>query len=220
MVYHGGTTDVQWHFHFEFSVRPYHNMIAYTSCRSLLRPCNTYILITERKVFNYLRLYFCVDSLHLKKNIFIDLTVHIRCFVKIYIIIWANTQLNLIIVFRYLWYAKYNCKRHEKVSWKWHRGPKIRGKMHYETTCLFLFFTAIPTSKTSLHIATECTIKQPRFKKFLISSNFQKHRINSVSMNQLAALFQKFLRSPNFQNIVSNSVTIHLLASLFSKCSQ
>ena len=31
-----------------------YNMIAYTSCRTLLRPCNKYILNTERKVFNYL----------------------------------------------------------------------------------------------------------------------------------------------------------------------
>ena len=37
-------------------------------------------------------------------HIFIDLTAQINCFVTIYIIIWANTQLNLI-VFRYLWYA-------------------------------------------------------------------------------------------------------------------
>ena len=37
-------------------------------------------------------------------HIFIDLTVQIRCFVTIYIIIWANTQFNQI-VFGYLWYA-------------------------------------------------------------------------------------------------------------------
>ena len=38
-------------------------------------------------------------------HICIDLTVQISCFVTIYIIIWANTTLNLIHVFRYLWYA-------------------------------------------------------------------------------------------------------------------
>ena len=37
-------------------------------------------------------------------HIFIDLTVHISCFVTIYIIIWANKQLNLIVI-RYIWYA-------------------------------------------------------------------------------------------------------------------
>ena len=40
-------------------------------------------------------------------NIFIDLTVQLSCFVTIYIIIWANTQLNLILVFRHLWYAMF-----------------------------------------------------------------------------------------------------------------
>ena len=39
------------------------------------------------------------------QNIFIDLTVQMSCFVTIYIFIWANTQLKLILVFRYLWYA-------------------------------------------------------------------------------------------------------------------
>ena len=38
-------------------------------------------------------------------HIFIDLTVQTSCFVTIYIIIWANTQLYLILAFRYLWYA-------------------------------------------------------------------------------------------------------------------
>ena len=38
-------------------------------------------------------------------HICIDLTVQISCFVTIYIIISANTTLNLIHVFRYLWYA-------------------------------------------------------------------------------------------------------------------
>jgi len=47
-------------------------MIAYTLCRPLLRPSNTYILNRERKVFNYLLFlyYICVESLHLKKIIF------------------------------------------------------------------------------------------------------------------------------------------------------
>ena len=35
-----------------------HNMISYASCRPLLRTCNKYILNRERKVFNYLWLYF------------------------------------------------------------------------------------------------------------------------------------------------------------------
>ena len=34
------------------------------------------------------------------------------------------------------------------------------------------FVSAVSTSKTSFQIATECTIKQPRFKKFFSSSNF------------------------------------------------
>ena len=48
---------------------------------------------------------------------------------KVYIIIWANDWLDVILVFRYLWYVNFkviHSIRHEKVSWKWHRGPNIR----------------------------------------------------------------------------------------------
>ena len=33
-------------------------------------------------------------------------------------------------------------------------------------------FLAVPTFKTLFHVAADCTIKQPRFKMFLSSSNF------------------------------------------------
>ena len=67
-----------------------YNMIAYTSCRPLLRPCNKYILNTERKVFNYLWLYILVESL--KKNMFFRLGK--RC--KIYKNILQNMPLNVL----------------------------------------------------------------------------------------------------------------------------
>ena len=48
--------------------RDLHNMIAYTSCRPLLRPCNKYILNTERKVFNYIWRYFLCGEFTIKKE--------------------------------------------------------------------------------------------------------------------------------------------------------
>jgi len=45
--------------------------------------------------------------------------------------------------------------------------------MQYNATCLFLIFSAVQTFKTSFQIAEESTIKRPRFKRFLSSSNFQ-----------------------------------------------
>ena len=46
---------------------------------------------------------------------------------KVYIIIWANDWLDVILVFRYLWYVNFkviHSIRHEKVSWKWYWGPE------------------------------------------------------------------------------------------------
>ena len=64
---------------------------------------------------------------------------------------------------------------------------------------LTLILPAVQSSKTSFQTAEECTITRLRIKKNLSSSNFRKHRINSVSMHQLASLLSKVsLRSPNF----------------------
>ena len=69
--------------------------------------------------------------------------------------------------------------------------------MHHYATCLFLISSAVPTSKTSFQIATECTIKQPRFKKFLRSYNFQRIVLNTARKHQLGSLFSK--ESPQSQ---------------------
>ena len=57
---------------------------------------------------------------------------------------------------------------------------------------VFKMFSAIPTSKTSFHIAAECTIKRPRFENFLSSFNFQNIVSNSVRMHRLASLILDF----------------------------
>ena len=57
---------------------------------------------------------------------------------------------------------------------------------------VFKMISAIPTSKTSFHIAAECTIKRPRFENFLSSFNFQNIVSNSVRMHRLASLILDF----------------------------
>jgi len=85
---------------------------------------------------------------------------------------------------------------------KWWNFTNASGGMHHLAICLFLIFSAVPkhrlkfrtnvqlcdlvykmflgvpTSKTSFHNATECTIKRPRFQIFLSSSNFQNMVLN------------------------------------------
>ena len=53
-------------------------------------------------------------------------------------------------------------------------------------------FSQVQASKTSFQIEAECIIKRPRFKKFLSSSNFRKHRINTVRRRHLASFILKF----------------------------
>ena len=86
---------------------------------------------------------------------------------------------------------------------------------------VFNIFSAVPTSKTSFQIAAECTIQQPRFKTFLSSSNFRKHRINSISMHQLVSLISKvsaYFQLPKNHFKYRQKAPVQL-ASLFSKVS-
>ena len=52
---------------------------------------------------------------------------------------------------------------------------------------IFNFLRSSNFKKTSFQIASECTIKRLRFKTILSSSNFRKHRINSVRMQHLVS---------------------------------
>ena len=57
---------------------------------------------------------------------------------------------------------------------------------------VFKLFSAVPTSTRSFQFATECTIKQSYFQKFLRSPNIQNITSNSVRMRRLAFLILKF----------------------------
>jgi len=65
--------------------------------------------------------------------------------------------------------------------------------------------------KTSYHIATECTIKRPRFQNCSAVPTSKTLRQNA-SLGDL-------LSSSNIQRIISNTARKHHVASLFSKVS-
>jgi len=70
--------------------------------------------------------------------------------------------------------------------------PKHRSKLRKNVPLrdlVFKIFSAVQTPQTSFQIVVECTIKRPRFKKFLGRSNFQKHRTNSVRKNAVSLIF-------------------------------
>ena len=70
---------------------------------------------------------------------------------------------------------------------------------------------------TSFQITTECTIKPPRFKKFLSSPNFRKRRMSSVRMQHKASFILTCYQHFQLQKHLCNSVSMHQLVSLISK---
>ena len=49
-------------------------------------------------------------------------------------------------------------------------------RVHHFVSLLFQMFSAVPTTRTTFQIASECTIYCPCFQHFLIFFHFQKHQ--------------------------------------------
>ena len=165
------------------------------------------------------------------RHIFICLTVQISCFVTIYIIIWANTQVNLILVFSYygMPFSNYNVVYTTRKSLENDIGARSfdnnKSAPHFIlfriaaecTISCILIFSAVQTSKTAFQFAEECTIKRPRFQTFLSCSNFKTlfHIAAECTIKQPS--FKQFLSSSNFRKHRINSGR---LASLILNCYQ
>ena len=90
--------------------------------------------------------------------------------------------------------------------------------MHSSAFLFSKVLSAVPTSKTSTQIASECTIRLPCFQKFLHSYKLPKHLFKQRQQHPLASLFSKQfqLRNPGFKLRQFS----HLKASLLSIFSQ
>ena len=71
---------------------------------------------------------------------------------------------------------------------------------------VFKLFSGVPTYKTFFYIATEFTVRRPRFQNCLSSSNFQRIISNNARKHHIASLF--------------SNVRKHRLVPLISKVSQ
>ena len=78
----------------------------------------------------------------------------------------------------------------------------------------FKTFLLVQTSKSSIQIASECTIKSFCFQNVRSSSNFKNIDSNCIRMHPC---FQNILSRFNFQINASNWSRSHRLASLLSK---
>jgi len=84
-----------------------------------------------------------------------------------------------------------------------------------------LFFkniSVVPTSKTSLQIVSEFTIKRLFFHLFSLQFQLPKHRFKERQNEPFSRpCFHYFFSSSNFKHIVSNILRMHNISSLVSK---